>query len=280
MSTKIFNGYYIPWMKLEELHQFMREFMGKINTESEEILNKTVAEMATRSYDSYTLGLLKGKKLSEQACPLVQAYTDLMTRNRAFKDKGVRDPFTDFGCAVCFIPAKEYNKIFCLLYSDQKSYDKIWEEMPGVVEYSYWNNTDKPDEISERDWNVRGLGWESVLGETGIPADVGFTIECGSKGLPFRERVEELIPPFDERVDDMVESVILHDKYHEFMSELAGLREEDHDPDFYKQSVQWLREQRGTEFYQEKKKEIRGKLKEDLTGDDLFTLFRDLEIHE
>lgn len=47
---------------------------------------------------------------------------------------------------------------------------------PNFEDYEYWNNTDKPDEISDREWNRRGKTWREL--DTFEPS---FTFTLSSK---------------------------------------------------------------------------------------------------
>lgn len=49
---------------------------------------------------------------------------------------------------------------------------------PEVEEYGYWNNTDPPDHLTERQWTAREKTWDKALGHAGIPARAGFVAEC------------------------------------------------------------------------------------------------------
>jgi len=38
-------------------------------------------------------------------------------------------------------------------------------ELPEFAEdFSYWNNSDRPDELSDREWNRRGRTWDKIIG--------------------------------------------------------------------------------------------------------------------
>lgn len=56
------------------------------------------------------------------------------------------------------------------------SKDKDFSEKYGIKDYEYWNNTDKPDEISDREWNRRGRDWDKALPGLGVPAESGIVV--------------------------------------------------------------------------------------------------------
>ena len=47
--------------------------------------------------------------------------------------------------------------------------DKLCERLPSwVEEFSYWDNTDQPEAIAHKEWEVRGKTWEEICcGESG-----------------------------------------------------------------------------------------------------------------
>lgn len=47
---------------------------------------------------------------------------------------------------------------------------------PQVKDYSYWNNTDKPEDVTELQWHKRRDAWDSMLTASGIPAESMLTI--------------------------------------------------------------------------------------------------------
>ena len=71
-----------------------------------------------------------------------------------------RTPWADVGCGVnLWFPKRSR---FVLGHPWGESITDI--DFPEwVEEYGYWNNTDKPDEIPQREWTRRKKAWDSVL---------------------------------------------------------------------------------------------------------------------
>jgi hypothetical protein len=71
----------------------------------------------------------------------------------------------DLAFSVAFLgdPDSEdwvYAKVFC----DSLSYQRVWDALPGVEKFEYWDHTDGPQEISDADWDERKAIWDRVLG--------------------------------------------------------------------------------------------------------------------
>lgn len=64
--------------------------------------------------------------------------------------------------AVLFLFAVE-GKILCV-YSGNSSIIPILEQQKYLSDFQYWNNTDRPEEISEKDWEKRYHLWEKAIG--------------------------------------------------------------------------------------------------------------------
>lgn len=63
---------------------------------------------------------------------------------------------------VLFVVSSSKNLTKVVANSEDKRIDLITENFP-VLEYEYWNNTDKPDEISEEEWSIRAEDWNSII---------------------------------------------------------------------------------------------------------------------
>lgn len=54
---------------------------------------------------------------------------------------------------------------------------RLWIQQPNIQEYGYWNNTDKPDELTSRQWASRKKAWD-FIGYEPIPQQMAiFRIE-------------------------------------------------------------------------------------------------------
>lgn len=50
---------------------------------------------------------------------------------------------------------------YAILYGEWWIHEKF-EAVPPVEDFRYWNNTDKPDDVTERAWAARAKAWEAV----------------------------------------------------------------------------------------------------------------------
>ncbi len=264
MSTKIFNGYYVPKRDLGDLYQFSQEFKQKINLLSAEILYRETARICAEKFDQ----LIASGKVPPKPDAVDPARDSLLTTvslyvmERQRKARTQRDPIFDLECSVVFIPAE--NKILCLLYAERREFKQIWESMPGVTPYPYWDNTDPPD-IPPELWQSRGREWHEALGESGAPTDAGFVIECGNKGFSFSaEHILKHFPTFEERVD-------AYAAIHSYAQKIKETGQKE-SYDAYRKTRKWLYEtNKGKKALEESKKLARGLLKKKITKKDLLS---------
>jgi hypothetical protein len=87
----------------------------------------------------------------------------------------------DLECSVVAIPFRwRKTEVTLLLFYDNSpgnSYLRSFKRHVRPIEFSYWNNTDTPDEISDSEWDDRGRIWDAAIGSD-PPAERGFTFDC------------------------------------------------------------------------------------------------------
>lgn len=102
--------------------------------------------------------------------------------------------------AVLFLFAVE-GKILCV-YSGNSSIIPILEQQKYLSDFQYWNNTDRPKEISEKDWEKRYYLWEKAIGPDYTIHNHGFmmnlydtSMELFRLNFPF---YRESVPDYDD----------------------------------------------------------------------------------
>lgn len=108
-----------------------------------------------------------------------EAYGAWLTARATTVDKGVRHPAVDTQFDLLFIPREGHCLGIC--YTEHDAWFDAWLALPGVRAWSYWNNTDRDEDVPEAEWEARRASWESV----GIPAMDGFTVDVMDPAGPF-----------------------------------------------------------------------------------------------
>lgn len=227
MSTVIMNGYLLDFKDLMQLQENMMEFRKKIEKKEKELLAKLQAKMIVNFIDDMSLekdveNYIEERKSKESYFDTdysISFYTDWKIRE---KQKEIqitkrRSPAYDFDCSVVIIPIK--NKVLAMLYTEKEEYKKIWEKIKGVKRYYYWNNTDKPRNISEKQWEQRSNDWDEALSYKGIPSLNGFTVECKNEYMYVELKdIIRVLPSYEERVYIRAKQKTLQEKFNELIA--------------------------------------------------------------
>jgi len=281
MSTKIYNGYYIENRSLMELYEFVMNLRKRMGDTLREIYYKMMADICTNLIDTAAIQKIEKDLLkqygikTDKDSPLYTAFTILM-KNRSETKKTVRrNPDYNYECTLVFIPIRD--KILCLLYTEQAEFKTVWENTDGIHEYSYWNNMDKPRDLTEKEWEKRRKDWDEGLGKIGVPALRGFTVECtdvNSCPVPLAEEIVKYIPTIEDRANRKSMQIIFNKKYKEI--ETKELKKTKTDPQFqityqslYFSSLEYLRSNEGSKAIDNMSKNILPKLKKSITPKDL-----------
>lgn len=167
MSTKIYNGYKLPLLNLQELMEWLYKFRDAIREKADELYATKMATIATTLVDSYALGQTKmSKELRKisldknKISPSFAAFKIIENAREEIKKTKRRNPEFDFECNIVLIPTKD--KILIQLFSEQNAFARILKDL-GAAEYPYWNNCDRPDDVTQEDWDLRGEEWDVAL---------------------------------------------------------------------------------------------------------------------
>ena len=167
MSTSITNGYNFGSQDVFALSRAIRELFRPVLLEA--IHSHPVAN-AVEMYDKLQS---KNEKLIQEVYKAAKAlgidsepltWFDLY---RIAVDKDRQDTFWEpqheHNLEVAFLRDEKTENIFALTYGSRETreyFDNVYSEF----DYSYWNNTDRPAELSEAEWEERKVTWDRLVG--------------------------------------------------------------------------------------------------------------------
>jgi hypothetical protein len=162
MSTKIYNAYRVPKNKIPEFTAGFRKIV--INDAVKEI-NSLISryDYEKALVDMYpskdAQDRIKAKKNWDKIAPLRSVFAQMMH----VSDKGVRDTHNfDTSFNVWFDGKWAYIiPYFACSFRKQSLILKMVEKLGGG-DYGYYDNTDRPDGISSRQWNSRKKTWGRI----------------------------------------------------------------------------------------------------------------------
>lgn len=176
MSTKIYNGW--RWTP-ESGHPDVFELAG--------LLRATVTPHVNAARTACLVGLAvdiydRVARLDDDdsgksgRSPLLAAERYLSTAATRVRESGRRDPLYDFSCDISLL-GDNSNHLYLLTHSEV-SLTAALLTVPGMSEYAYWNNCDRPDNIDDGEWAERAEVWDRVLGwDTPANRGVHWSIE-------------------------------------------------------------------------------------------------------
>jgi len=263
MSTKIYNGFRIPHIDLFELMDQLKVLQVKLEALRLKKLSEKVAMMTCKFIDMNKAGIPLNEsivsefKIDGSFCPFMKVNNFVRRETENMKKTGIRNPEFDFEFDVSLFTTKDW--VLMITFFDNKfGYDKIWNELPNLEEYGYWNNTDRLDDVTDEEWDERGKLWDSVLGNSAV-AQNSFTFEFLSKSIPYIlvDDILNHMPTVEKRVNSVCNRL-------ELFQEHCSDREFEHVYDLFKASHEWSQNE-GKIIVDAEKERIRSLIDVDIT---------------
>ncbi len=91
------------------------------------------------------------------------AYEKTQNAQRKIKETQTRNPAYDFELNIVIFPESNRDRTLALVYGENKSFIECFTKHAKVEEYSWWNNCDKPDEVTDAEWDQREKDWQMVV---------------------------------------------------------------------------------------------------------------------
>lgn len=178
MSTKIYTGFRIRNTNLLDMQQRIELFRLHANAVAADDQVRLIARMLAEKTDDLALkGELSNLSVDERKQKIKElmwkVHSDILDRQHRVAQTMHRDVEIDFSFEICFVPI-DPSKVIGMYFTEQPKLGKLWMSMPGVEDYHYQNQVDRPEDIPEAEWDKRGEVWHQVLGHH-APADRMFT---------------------------------------------------------------------------------------------------------
>lgn len=257
MSIKLYTAYRI---KLAGFDKFLSVLRDKLEAKLEEKLLIVLAEKSVDFFDSYTANIkVSDKEEKYKYSSIGRASGEIHERHREVKKTGRRDPGFDFECDISFIFSGNY--VYFIVFTEVNDYIEIIQNFKNVEDYSYWNNTDRPENIPSKVWSARRRKWDQLLKKSGVPALSGLNFELIGKDLiklivMNKEGIMNYIPSFETRCINTARMAITYtpEEGKEFN---------------YKDILDFLISPEYKASLKQKAEELKSVLKKDITLDDL-----------
>lgn len=206
MSTKIHNGYrWEPprvWHSPADPFRLVSRFNDVVTPAVNLAYTRRVVEQAVEQIDRSDTAAICARI---GVVAFVQHHRPLETTAAA--RRGERSP-DDFSCQIVILcdPA-DGDRLYFLTYTEADIDDAVLA-IEWTREYRYWNNTDRPDDITEHQWEQRRETWDRVIGRV-APARRGLTWTCAPPIL-VRDRLLDFVPSRESRARAAVRAKRVH----------------------------------------------------------------------
>lgn len=196
MNTKIYDGYRIKNITIEE---FKTKYSYLLDYIKEKSVKNIYLYLSSKYYENLdnvyntkpenVLEMIK-KEIKDECEELASGRRSL-----------------DFDKDIGFF-MKEYkgDLYLYMFYEDSKVKKILLNKIENIEDFSYWNNTDKPDEVSESHWDKRSKIWNELLtsysfDKSGFETFYFFHSEDFLKNIQFE--FEDLVEiPIEERSEN------------------------------------------------------------------------------
>lgn len=174
MSTTIHNAVrFAPGMDLAKVVNWCTALRPTLQQQAYKKDIQELVETAVHVYDKKTL-----EKLSwAQDCGVADSQSALGAAYRQLSDEK-REHTKSYGEKIEKIIVLPHGRSIYALVRTDNAEDLIrCHAADGIFEdYSYWNNSDRPEDITSSQWSRRKKVWDAIFAESWLPADVGVNI--------------------------------------------------------------------------------------------------------
>lgn len=137
--------------------------------------------------------------------PLHQAWCEMDDRRREIARTKRRDPLVDIGLELWLFPRRLDTLV--IVRSEQPGLIDWFDRLRFVDDHCWWDNADRPDGVSSKEWAARQKDWTRVLPAGSTPDERCLSLTmCGPNRLPADpEAVLGEILPLTQRITAMAE---------------------------------------------------------------------------
>lgn len=213
MGIRVYYGLKTDFTDMAVLNRLFSEFQKLAKAQAQENFFHDVGSQIATQHDSYVLNLVDQEP---ELNPSSIAY-EMYQETREQKNKTSSDEYwNDYTCEVNFYTMNGKTLIVCRAEKD--FYQEILEKMDDVSEYGYWNNTDKPDHISDDEWDIRRSEWVPTLDHIFrykfmVIDDRDLLDFCLLPQLKDLEQFKKYYPSIESRINEMAGQIAVNRKF-------------------------------------------------------------------
>ena len=198
MSTKLHHGFRVSHLiTLDDVQVWWRKLSDNLALVREAAIRKLLTEETLLYFDCDALGIPREKP---ECTPRFAALMHISDKIEATRHSATRSPSYDFEFSVALLPSP--HGTLALVFTECRELFDAFGKSELVQPYPYWDSHDRPNDLTDDEWNERGAAWGAALGR-GVPSLNGPCVElsqaCGYgadlREIPVRD-VEKLAARF------------------------------------------------------------------------------------
>lgn len=258
MSVKLYDAWRMPVMPLPKFQKWLDDIRVDLRKISDEKILKEIARRAIHRYDMMSVSPNRAK-LKKESSGLIGIWSEVFDEYKKVKKTGERNPIVDVECEIIFHFRGQF--IYMVMITEQQEYKDYLEALPNIEEYGYWDNTDRPANITSQQWRQRQKVWDAAFGSKPMCfGGLTFTL-VGDYELPIPHRgtIEPFFLDWDRRVKEMLREIVISEHFPEEITVYNILR-----------TFEWYKEDpEAQKLKEDLRPKIESMMKRDLTFEDL-----------
>lgn len=191
MSTYV-HGYKADREIADLYEHLINHVKPKIKEAGSRIVNETIANRTVIKFDNYAVGIEvpDNENITAQEI-LSEYYSNIIKRYKNIKTTGHRDPEVDADFDIYLFPLEKHT--FIVANTESRELLELFIAHAGVEEYSYWDSTDKPEDVSAEEWRERERIWEKAIPRQISEKCLTFNLFDGQPYMHANESVWDII---------------------------------------------------------------------------------------
>lgn len=210
MSTRIYTGCEIVGHTLESFLPLAQRLQPALAEIAQVASRQFVMRAAVYQFDRHHLGLAAAERPRSF---IGQAFEDLLDRQNEVERTGRRDGCVDFAVDVTLFPIPRTRaapaRLLAMSFIEHPELRKCWTAQPFWRDFSYWDNTDEPDDLPRRVWSERKRLWKKVFPDSQPPSQRGYSLNLLRPGNAYHAMDDTALhphlPTVEERAHVMVD---------------------------------------------------------------------------
>lgn len=155
---------------------------------------------------------INGRNLG--ASVLTEVHREVLARQRKISETMHRDPEVDFEFKVHLYPFRD--SVYGQVTTEQSSWAREVLDQPWAIDFSYWDGGDRPRDVPQGEWDVRGATWDLIYDQdqSKSPNGAGLIVDMTISPYYFLtdDEILAVLPDQDSRAQGQAHSEAL-DQY-------------------------------------------------------------------